>query len=432
MLNQYAVVVAGGGLSGCCAALAAAREGQRVLLVERYGFLGGMATAGLVNPFTPYCLWNADGSLDWSSPVNAGLFSTIIGRLRELGGLAADNVTFNEELLKLVLDRLCAEYGVTVWLHSLVIACRMSGTRLASIQIASKSGLRDVTAAGFVDATGDADIAAWAGCGFEVGTADAGQPQPMTLCFRIANVDAARFRANLDLARFRNNLSTGEIDARYLAARKLGRIARNPRDSLIILNHLLDSVVHFNSTRILGRIAVRGDDLSAAEVEGREQVFEVYQFLRQEIPGFEDCHLLMSGPQIGVRESRRINGAYTLTAEDVLACTKFSDSIARGTWHIELHNPAGDGILIRRIPPREYYTIPFRSLYALGTDNLLVVGRAVSASQEAHSAIRVMPICAALGEAAGIAAGQLADGASVTTLDAASIQQRLGSHGALY
>lgn len=432
MERTYGVVVAGGGPSGCSAALAAAREGARVLLIERYGFLGGMATAGLVNPFTPYCLWNENGTLNWNTLVNAGLFKELMERLRRLGGLADDNVTFNEELLKLVLDRTCAEFGVQTVLHGMVIGCHVGGGRVRSVEIATKSGVHCVDATGFVDATGDADLAAAAGCRFTVGDGADGRPQPMTLCFRIANVNVERFRADLEPSRFANNMSAGEIDSRYLAAKKLGRIARNPSDSLVILSHMLDSVVHFNSTRVLGKVSVKSNDLSEAEVEGREQAYEIFRFLREEVPGFETSYLLMSGPQIGVRESRRIIGATTVTCEDLMSCRKHEDSIARGTWHIELHNPHGSGTRIQRIPPRDYYTIPFGALYSLEIENLLVTGRAVSATQEAHSAIRAMPICASIGEAAGIAVARLVPHNAIWDIDVAEVQQSLTRHGALF
>lgn len=334
-----------------------------------------------MNPFTPYCLWNADGTLDWEHPVNTGLFTRILDRLGQLGGLGPDHVTFNEELLKLVLDRMCAESGIDVWRHSLVVGCERQDSRIRTVQVATKAGMRTVTGACCVDATGDADLAAAADCPFVIGDEEQGLPQPMTLCFRIANVNVEQFRRDLELERFDNNMSAGEIDAKFLAAKKLGRIARNPRDSLVIINHLLANVVHFNSTRVLGRVAVRNNDLSEAEAEGREQVFELYRFLKDEIPGFQDSYLLTSGPQIGVRESRRIEGETTVTSEQLLACHSFDDSIARGTWHIELHNPRGEGTRFRRIPAGRYYTVPMRALYSRGVDNLLVVGRAVSATQ---------------------------------------------------
>ena len=384
------VVVCGGGPAGLCAAVAAAQEGAEVLLLERYGFLGGMATAGLVNPFMPYY---TGGKL-----INRGLFEAIITCLREAGGWTAreddrGRDAFDPEVLKQVGLEMALEAGVRLRLHTLLAAVQAEGGRVRRLVVAGKAGLEAVEGEVFVDATGDGDLAAWAGAPYGEGRPQDGRCQPMTLNFNLGGVDEDRLP------------SREEISARYQAAQRRGELT-NPRENVLWFYTTRPGEIHFNTTRVLGRRGTDPEDLTQAEIEARRQVTEMLAFLRREISGFERSYLLATACQIGVRESRRIAGDYVLTVEDVLGARDFPDGIARGCYPVDIHNPAGTGTEIRSLPEGASYALPYRCLLPRGLDNVLVAGRPISCDHGAHSSLRVMPIAACLGEAAGVAAAR--------------------------
>ncbi|MGC9317859.1 MAG: FAD-dependent oxidoreductase [Armatimonadota bacterium] len=405
------VVVVGGGPGGLCAAVAAAEEGADTLLIERYGFLGGMATAGLVNPFMT---WHAGGT-----PIIRGLFERIIERLDDHGGWAGprQGSAFDVELFKLVADDLCAEAGVRLRLHTMLADAESQDGRVSRIATLSKSGLQQIGGQVFIDATGDGDLAAWAGAEVEIGREEDGLCQPMTLCFRMVNVDLERVPPR------------AEITKLYDAAKQRGEID-NPRENVLFFFTTHENEVHFNTTRIVKHDATDAEDMTDAELEGRRQVREMVRFLVREVPGFEDAWLQEIAPQIGVRESRRVRGDYVLTTEDVLAARKFDDGVARGSYCVDIHNPAGTGTVIRRLPPGESYDIPYRCLTPRGLDNLLIAARCVSCDHGAHSSLRVMPIVMAIGEAAGCAARMALEAGNVRGVAAGELRRRLHERGA--
>ena len=382
------VVVAGGGPAGLGAAVAAARAGAEVLLVERYGFLGGMATAGLVSPFMAY--WLPDGT--WLSD---GLFREIIERLRQQGALGSphrrEDQCFDAETFKWIADDLCREAGVRLLLDAWLGRPKMEGGEIAAVEVATKGGPLLVRGQVYVDCTGDADLAAQAGAPCQVGRQEDSLTQPMTLCFRMAGVEVDRMP------------SRQEINARYDQARAEGGLD-NPRENVLWFYHPAPDVIHFNTTRVVRRNPVDPFDLTAAELEARQQVRQMVAFLRERVPGFERAYLQAMAPTLGVRESRRIEGDYVMTGEDVLSARHFEDVVARGNYPIDIHNPSGSGTVIRHVPAGKAYHIPYRCLLPQGVENLLVAGRCVSASHEAQASIRIMPICVCMGQAAGIAA----------------------------
>lgn len=423
--REYDVIVAGGGLSGVAAAAAAARSGAEVLLIERFGFLGGMATSGLVNPFMPYCASKEGGKEDFERQVNTGIFNEILENLSELGGLLPSNRrTFNEEIMKLILDRMVNKYGVKVLLHSFVSSVEREGRKIKHITVVSKSGPIDFKAPYYIDATGDADLSAFAGCDYKMGRDEDNLCQPMTLCFRLANVDKSKFLGQPDVRKM--------VQEKYEALKAKGQI-KNPREDILVFPHMVEDVLHFNTTRVIHKSPINVKDLTLAEIEAREQVYEMYLFLKENAPGFENCQILMSAPQIGVRESRRIIGDYEITVEDLLNTVKFEDSIARGTYPVDIHNPSGSGTVIQDIPTGDYYTIPYRALLPKDMDNLIVAGRPISSTHEAHSAFRVMPISTCIGEAAGIAAYMaLKKNVSFRDVDICEVHKLMDEYGALY
>ena len=412
LLYDSEIMVVGGGPAGVAAAVSAARNGGRVVLGERYGFLGGMATAGLVNPFMTF---SAGGK-----QIIHGVFQELLERLEELGGWGGEerDWSFDPEVMKHACEGLCQEAGVELAYHCLVCGAEARNGRIEGVVLANKSGIFQGRARVFVDCSGDGDLAAYAGAQFEKGRGEDGLCQPMTLNFRMTNVDEGRMP------------SWGEAEAIFRRAKAEGRLT-NPRENLMYFLTPRKGEVHFNTTRIIGLDSSDPRQLSEAEVEGRRQVREMVDFVRREVPGFERAELLYSGVQVGVRESRRILGQYVMTREDVLEARKHPDGIARGSYPIDIHSPTGEGTTIVPLPEGESYDIPYGCLVPRGLENLLVAGRPISATHEAHGSTRIMPICFATGQAAGTAAAMcVGAGCSPRELDVQVLRERLMSQGA--
>ena len=389
--RNWDVIVCGGGPGGVNAAVAAAKQGAKVLLVERYGYLGGMATAGLVNPFMPYTVSTTGQVLTTS------VFNELLDRLQAAGGLAPDRAVFDDEQMKLVLDQMLADHGVSVLFHAFVTGVEVSAGAIQSVRITGKSGEMRLRAKVFVDSTGDGDVAALAGCEVQIGRSQDGLCQPMTLCFRLGGVEA-------DTQTFAGiHRLSEQIDPVYKAAKVRGEIG-NPREDVLIFPTVRPGVLHFNTTRVIQHSALDTLSLSDAEQLGRKQVIEMIAFLQANFPAFQNAYLQKMAAHIGVRESRRVIGMYVLTADELLAGTKFEDGIARSVYPVDIHNPSGTGTVLQRLPEGEFYEIPYLCLVPRGPDNLLIGSRCISSTHEAHSSLRVIPVVAGIGEAAGIAA----------------------------
>jgi hypothetical protein len=436
--EEYDIIVAGGGLAGTAAAIAAARNGRKVLLIEQYGFLGGMAVSALVNPFMAYCSKYGKGEkFNWDMIANAGIFMTIIEDLSAIGGLHSNRITFHEEYLKLVLDRLVRKYSIKVLFESFIIDAERDAGRILSVTAANKGGVFRIKAGVFVDATGDADLTALAGCPCEVGDKE-GLTQPMTMCFRIMNVDTGIYAP---LWGWYDGSYPGDsaacrdiVDAKFKEERMRGNI-QSSLDGVSTFACCLPGVIHFNSTRVQGVVPMDTEAMSQAEMDAREQVYELFSFMKKNAPGFSESVLLTSGTQIGVRESRRIKGDVVLNEKDILSCRKFPDSIARGTYCIDIHSvkdgdPFGG---MTDIPYNDYYTIPYGALLPQGIKNLITAGRPISSTHIAHGAHRVMPICTSVGEGAGTAASlAIESGFDFRNVDINILHQDMNHNGALY
>ena len=402
-VKHWDVIVVGGGPGGVPAAVGAARNGARVLLVERYGFLGGMATTALVMPYMKY---SAGKTI-----IVRGLFEEFLDLLEQQGGTKRmyttkeeqirlntfttdleDRAHFDAEPMKWVLDRFVLDSGAELLFHTNAIGILRENNAIRTVRVFHKGGVEDLSADVFIDSTGDGDIAAWAGAPVEIGRVPDNACQPMTTSFRMANVDMARIPDGK------------EINRLYDEAKARGDI-RNPRENVLKFLTIQPDVMHFNSTRVVGKTALDGWSLTEAEIEGRRQVDELVRFLKRSVAGFENAYLMKIGPQIGIRESRRIIGSYVLTADDVIKGRKFDDGIACGSYAIDIHNPSGTGTKMIYLDEGIYYHIPYRCLIPKNVDNLIVASRCISATHEAHSSLRVMPTVWAIGQAAGTAAG---------------------------
>ncbi len=407
------VMVVGSGPAGLAAAIASARTGARTLLVERYGFLGGNLTAGLVGPcMTSY-------SLDGRTQLIKGIFEEMVLRMERVGGaihpskVAAgssyagfivyghDKVTpFDPEAAKMVAMEMCLEAGVGLLLHTFVVDTTVDQGAVTGVITASKSGLQALRAAVTVDCSADADVAARAGVPFQLGRTEDGLTQPMTLFFRVANVDDARVEAYV---------RAHPEDYRPFAslvqqARERGEFP-SPRRGVGLYRTLEPGVWRINTTRIQRRVGTDAVDLTRAEIEGRQQVKALIQFFRTSLPGFERAELLDTATHIGVRETRRIQGEYTLTLEDLAQGREFDDVIALAGYPVDIHSPTGDGGgATGEWTTANIYQIPYRALVPVRVDQLLVAGRSLSATHEAQAAVRVMPPAFAMGQAAGTAA----------------------------
>jgi hypothetical protein len=408
-VHKHQVIVSGGGPAGVGAAIAASRAGARVLLVERYGFLGGMATAGLVYPWMT--------NLAGEKPVVGGIFQEVVDRLNALG--ACERRRFDPEALKQVLLEMCLEANVRLRLHSFVTDAVREGQRVCGIVVHSKSGSEVFLADCVVDCTGDADVSARAGAEMKKGREEDGSVQPMTLLFRTAGVETSRMPGGEEMNRL------------YTEAKNAGRIDC-PRENLLWFDTTRPDEIHFNTTRVVEVDGTNAEDLTKAEIEARRQTWQIVEFLKREVPGFERSYLVATGPQIGIRETRRLVGKYVLTEEDVLSCRRFEDEIAFSSYPIDIHNPRGEGTVIKRLPEGGFYGIPYRCLVPRELQGLLVAGRPISTTHEAHSSARIQCVCYATGQAAGIAAAiSSAEGSAPSDLDAEVVRAEVKKQGGI-
>lgn len=422
VVHHAQVVVTGGGPGGIGAAVAAARGGVDVLLVEHYGFLGGMATAGEVNPFMPNHLNGK--SLD------RGIFEEWVDRMEVYGGIRSGSRVFDPNVARLAAEDLCLEAGVRLLYHHRAIHAQVNNRLIEAVVLHSKSGLCAVTADTWVDSTGDGDVAALAGCGFEYGNQETGDAQPMTLCFKLKldpqDVPAewsgsTPFQAML---KFRE-----QIQEAYQRGKADGRIDC-PRENVLLFPCVEDDVVHFNTTRVILKSGVNGIQLSQAEIEGRRQMRQIYRVLRDEVPVFRHARFHSIAPQIGIRETRRIIGRQRVTLDDYEQCRTFDDGVARITYPVDIHNPAGTGTRIVHLPKGRWYEIPWSSLLPRDIDNLVIGSRCISADHATHSSLRVMPPVCSLGQAAGTAAAMaLESGCRVSQIDGIALRNRLIDQG---
>ena len=388
-MKKYDIIVVGGGFSGVMAAMATAREGLNTLLVEKGNALGGAAVNMLVNPFMDYFI-NLNHNDDEWPKLSRGLFLQCVSELKKRNAILR-NIVFDEEYLKLVLDEMCEKYGVKTLFDATLVGAKKDGTRIVSITVAGVGEVVELNADYFIDATGDADLFNLAGLTTILGREKDGKTQPMTLCFRMSNVDVDKFFSE----------DRKKVLPIWQEKRAKGEI-KNQFGGIMVFRNVDPHVLHLNTTRVRDKNPVDIFEKSEAERIARAQAFETFEFLKTYAPSCKNARITSLAQTIGVRESRKIKGIYTMTKEDVLGLKKFDDAVAAGNYGVDLHDPDGDDGLSVEVPSDNYYTIPYRSLITEEADNLMAVGRCISATQEAQSAFRVMPIVACIGEGGGI------------------------------
>jgi hypothetical protein len=439
------VLVVGGGPAGLGAALGAAEAGADVVLVERHAFLGGNATAALVMPLMSFHTQRgapapgraADLMPQDHGPGDAvvqGVLRRLLERLHAAGGSLRPSeqtgyvVPFDPEIFKLVALDLLDEAGVHVLLHAFATGV-IGAPRLDGVVFETKSGPIVILARAVVDATGDGDIAALAGAPFEIGREGDDLVQPMTLMFRMVEFERTAFAAYRQAHpdQWRGVHGLWDLVRQASAA---GELALS-REDILFFGTPHERELSVNSTRVTGVLGTSVWDLTRAEWQARRQMRQIAAFLRKYVPGFEHSYVAQSGVTIGVRETRRVTGDYALSAQDILGAHKFDDAIARGTYPIDIHNPQGKGTLLMRLPAGEWYDIPLRCLLPQRVDRLVVAGRCISGTHEAHSSYRVMPIAMATGQAAGTCAALAARaGKAVRDVPARDVQHELRRQGA--
>ena len=419
VVGDYDVVVCGGGPSGFIAAIAAARMGARTALIERYGFLGGMATAGLVAPISEF---NYNGTR-----IIGGIPWEFIERLTELGGAQVEyplaNVSFSPELYKLLAQRMLLEAGVTLYLHAYLSGCEVNGQKeITHAVFESKSGTQAISGHYFIDSTGDGDLCAMA----EVPMQPAGETlQPASLCFCLGGVELPRVP---EIHHSTQGVNYHIVPLQTIL-RELAKTQEVPNFGGPWMCYMLtpDSVL-VNMTRTKADM-IDERDQTRAECELRESAFALIALLKAHVPGFERIYLLSTAAQAGVRETRHILGAHVLTGAEYAAALHFSDAVSRGAHPIDIHSARGSTQVCRFLEEAAY--IPYRSIITDSFANLLVPGRCFSADREASASARVQASMMGLGQAAGVVAAQcLKHGTRVQNADTNALRETLLSLGA--
>jgi len=427
--GAWDVIVVGGGPAGCTAAAAAAREGAKTLLIEASGSLGGMGTNGMVPAWCPFS--------DLQQIIYRGLaekvFNACKAGMPHVSAKDLDWVAIDPELLKRIYDDLVVEAGATVLFHTALAAVQAEAGRVSAIVVANKAGLSAYRAKVFVDGTGDGDLAVWAGAEWVKGDGSGKNLMPATHCFALDNVDEYAYRH-------------GEV---FFSNPKsaIYAILKSGRYPLITDTHTCNTLVAprrvgFNAGHLFGVDGTDPASLSEAMILGRKMAAQFRDGLAEFHPAFANARLATTGSLMGIRETRRIIGDYVLTLDDYTRRRSFPDEICRNSYYIDVHNkdsksaqsPADFAAFEksnRRYGPGESHGIPYRCLTPKGLANVLVAGRSISCDQPVQGSVRVMPVCLAMGEAAGMAAAFAGAAAApdVHAVDVARLRRRLRECG---
>jgi len=437
----FDVIVAGGGTSGAAAAVSAAKCGLKVLVIEKNGFLGGTSTASLVTPMMK-------NLIDKETNLTEGLYLEVLSRLEQSGDSAVHSDGnpgwFNPEMMKCVLDDMCAENNVKVLFETVVTEVKTEKGKVVSIKCHSRSGFMEYKAKYYIDATGSAELSALAGADFSLGNNEElfnrlndsiyennlegidHSHQTFSLRFNMSGIDLDTFGswimeidADSGVSSFEKNekgqilLTTAhtwegnnwKLRPFFLKAVEEGVL--NQEDGAYFQIFSIPGqkgTLSFNCPRIFSEKTLHplnAEDISYAYTEGRKQIRRIADFCRKYLPGFEEAFICQIAPELGIRDSRRIAGQYKLTKEDILNCKKFQYPCAKSNYPIDVHSKEEDKSRLEFLPEKDYYEIPMESLIPKNINNLIVVGKTVSAEFEAQASLRIQPNCWSMGEAAG-------------------------------
>jgi 2-polyprenyl-6-methoxyphenol hydroxylase-like FAD-dependent oxidoreductase len=425
VLFETDVLVVGGGAAGTCAAVAAARAGAKVAIVERWPILGGLATMAHV------CMWHTS---DRQREVIFGLTQELVKRLKAYDGIQVladfprrhETYLFHPDWLAIVLDDLVRELGIRVLCYTPCVAAVAAGREIRSVVVGTKLGLRQIRARRFIDASGDGDLGFFSGCRTMVGRESDGKTQGMTLVMGFDGLDPSR-RKEIEAAH-------GPLGKRMAELRDQGQLPSFGPHSLG--NNFVWRWPHTLIASTAGN-PLDAEDLTRATREARAKAPAFLRFFRKEWPGCENLQLAYAAPALGVRESRRVHGLYRFTGADVIERRSFPDAIGHGFWMVDIHDPSGSGHTTwydRKIHPEPgtTYQIPYRMLVAADVDNLLIAGRCGSATHEGMAGLRVQSHCHVMGQAAGTAAAMsLTAGVRPAEIKVTQLQKRLIDAGVL-
>ena len=443
IIAETDVLVVGGGPAGMGAAVGAANAGADVILAERYGFLGGNATAALVTYFMSFYVEKSTNKSatplpaqpnPQKEPIIGGVLEKFINLMINLRGAAPPSlqtgyiVPFDPEIFKFAAEELLDQSGVK-FLYDAFATGTIGEGKVEGVIFETKSGPLVIKAKAIIDSTGDGDIAVYAGAPYKIGREMDGLVQPMTLMFRIVEFNRSRFEAynKENPGQWKGVLGLWELIRKATVEGNLNM----PREDVLFFSTTHEKELSVNSTRITQVLGTDVWDLTRAEYEGRRQVQQIARFLKEYVPGFEETYVIQTGVNVGVRETRRVMGEYTLTAEDVLEAHKFEDIIARGSYPIDIHDPKGKGTVLKHLLAGESYDIPLRCLIPQKVENLLTAGRCISGTSEALASYRIMPISMATGQAAGVCAAlSIAQNTPPRNVEYQSVQKELLKQGA--
>jgi len=439
VIEEVDVLVCGGGPAGTAAAMAAARQGAKTMLIEQHGSLGGVATNALVG------VWLGSYSRDGAYPVIGGIFSEIVERLVAAGGAipaAADGfgsrhigfadwhsrtIPFDFEICKQVCDQVAIEAGVNLRYFTTFVAPQLSNGRIQGAFIHSKNGLEFIHARTIVDATGDADVCHRAGCPTLKGRAEDGLMSPASMIFVVEDVDYQEFEDYCQ--------GTGDVRLRKVVA----DIKQNgewpfPFDIIIACETIKRGRYFVNTLRQTGVDGTRVEDLTRAMIEGRQQAAQLFNLMRRYVPGFSSGRLVQTAPVIGIRDTRRIIGDFQVTKDDLIQTRHYDDTVALSGYQWDMADPKRPSHQRMEGAKTDlpYAEIPYRALLPQGSENLIVAGRCISTDWDALGPLRIMPACFAMGQAAGNAAAMATQsGISIREVDTDMLRQRLMAQGAI-
>ena len=391
VFREVDVLVAGAGPAGCAAAVTAARSGAKTLLIDALNAPGGMTGPGMMSHFT--------------GTVDSKLYEEVLHRnaLKNQGNTyGVRSILIEPTRMILTWIEILEEAGAEMLFNTYAAAPLIENGRIVGIIIENKDGRSAILASIVIDATGDGDMAARAGCSYTIGREEDSLMQPATLMFKVGgvNMDKAVFPGT-----FETTVETEKGELQQLASEKLP----SPAGHVLLYKSPIPGIVTVNMTNCIGVNGTTAEDQTKAEILCRKQIPAIIEFLREYVPGYEECYVMASGSMIGIRETRHFKGLYTLTQEDILNRRVFDDWVVKGAeFNFDVHNLTGSSLdktgMQAKFPKNTKYTIPYRCLIPEGILGLLLAGRNISGTHMAHSNYRVMPICIAIGEAAGFAA----------------------------